>query len=446
MPRLIVFLLLVTFYLGFDTYTYYGLSSLIGTQSFFCRLFCGTSESAEVLHQHSDTWIGVSHEKIFWVLYWLTTVLVFLGFYKVYYDLQNFTGGVRKRSTNFLLGFGFAIIVAKVIFSLMLIFHDGGRAVYGIVEWAYVTISAQDTHYGIPNRNIIITSISAIIAILSLVGMIYGVIYGKYRYVVDKVEFVSPDLPPAFHGMKIIQISDIHAGTFDSVARVEDGIQMIQNQEADLILFTGDLINSHKDEIAPFISSFAQLSAPDGMYSVMGNHDYYGLYRIPKADTASRSAYLADFHSKQNEMGFTLLNNEAVRIHRGASSITIAGVENWGAGPFPKLGDLDLALQLVPDDQFVVMMSHDPTHWDHHILTHPKKVHLTLAGHTHGMQFGVNLLGIKWSPVKYRYKRWMGMYTAGDESLYVNRGFGFLGWPGRVGMRPEITLITLKSS
>ncbi len=414
MSRLGFLVLLLITYLGFDIYTFYGLSSLTTAQSFFCST------------------------------YWIISAIVLLGFYKVSQDLQRFKSGVRPLSTNLLLGFGFAVFVAKILFSGLLLTQDFGRVILGIIN-NFSSYSADLTGTsGVPSRNRIITLASAVIAAIPFFSMLYGMTFGKYRYTVDKIKLSFPDLPSSFEGFKIIQISDIHSGTFDSVEQVRKGIDLIMEQEADMILFTGDLVNSNKNEIDPYIDTFAHLNAPYGMFSVMGNHDYYGMYRIPKGDHASKSAYLSDFNNKHKRMGFEIMNNTSKAISIDGDTIYLVGVENWGAGPFPKKGDLSKALKDVPDNTFSILMSHDPTHWDHHVLKHPNKIHLTLAGHTHGMQFGINFLGIKWSPVKYRYKRWMGLYEELDQYLYVNRGFGFLAWPGRVGMRPEITLIELE--
>ncbi|MFT4536583.1 MAG: putative MPP superfamily phosphohydrolase [Saprospiraceae bacterium] len=414
MSRLGFLVLLLIIYLGFDIYTFYGLSSLITAQSFFCSI------------------------------YWAVSAIVLLGFYKVSQDLQRFKGGVRPLSTNLLLGFGFAVFVGKILLSGLLFTQDLGRLVIGALNNLSTTIAELTGTSDIPPRHSIITMISVGLAAIPFFSMLYGMTVGKYRYVIDHVKLSFPDLPNLFDGFKVIQISDIHSGTFDSVEQVRKGIDLIMAQEADIILFTGDLVNSNKNEIDPYIDTFAHLSAPYGMYSVMGNHDYYGMYKIPKGDHASKSAYLADFNNKHKRMGFEIMNNTSKIISKGSDSIRLVGVENWGAGPFPKKGSLSKALEGVSDNEFSILMSHDPTHWDHHVLKNPKQIHLTLAGHTHGMQFGINFLGIRWSPVKYRYSRWMGLYKELDQYLYVNRGFGFLAWPGRVGMRPEITLIELE--
>src|SRR5690606_12098197 len=233
----------------------------------------------------------------------------------------------------------------------------------------------------------------------------------------------------------------IHAGSFDSIADVQRGADMINELEPDLILFTGDLVNSKKDEIDPYMDVFKGLKAKIGKFAVLGNHDYYGLYDVAPQD---EKQYWTDFYKKYEDMGFELLNNRSKKIELGGESIRLVGVENWGAGRFfPKFGDLDKALAEVKEEEFCILMSHDPTHWENKVIPHAKKIDLTLSGHTHGMQFGVNIPGFKWSPIQYRYKHWLGLYSEADQHLYVNRGFGFLGFPGRVGMWPEISLFEL---
>jgi len=280
------------------------------------------------------------------------------------------------------------------------------------------------------------------VSILPFLAMIYGIIWGKYRYVVEHVTVDYESLPDSFDGLKIVQISDVHSGTWDSLKGVERGIRLIEEQEPDVIVFTGDLVNADKDEIDPFMHLFARLSAPKGKFAVLGNHDYYGQPR----DKSQRQAYYDDFFAKYKKMGFDLILNDSRIITKGSDEINLIGVENWGSGRyFPKRGDLDLATQKVKNGAFSILLSHDPSHWTLKVQPHTHHFHLTLSGHTHGRQFGINLPFFKWSPVQYRYKQWMGLYEQAGQYLYVNRGFGLLAYPGRVGMSPEVTLITLRS-
>ena len=209
----------------------------------------------------------------------------------------------------------------------------------------------------------------------------------------------------------------------------------------DLILFTGDLVNNDSREILPFIEDFKRLKATNGVYSVLGNHDY-GDYKQWDS-VASKEENMQLLYKYQKEMGFQLLNNENVIIRKGEDKFGIYGVENWGNKPFPQRGDLDKALEGNQDMEFKILLSHDPTHWNKKVIEHPEHFDLTLSGHTHGMQFGVEIPGFKWSPIKYIYPQWAGLYEKKKQYLYVNRGFGFLGFPGRVGIWPEITVIEL---
>jgi predicted MPP superfamily phosphohydrolase len=287
---------------------------------------------------------------------------------------------------------------------------------------------------------------SGILLASSLPGVVItdGVVRGRYNYKVYEEELRFKDLPKAFDGLKIVQISDIHSGSFDSEAGVRRGIELIKAQNADLILFTGDIVNVFADEMEPWISLFSELRAPMGQYSVLGNHDYHSRWVAwkTKEEGIINHDKIIDIH---NKIGFKLLNNDHVLFEKEGQKIALLGVENWGKKPFPQIGDIHKTLAPVPNDMFKVLMSHDPSHFDLIISKLETPIHLTLSGHTHGAQFGIESKFLKWSPVQYRYPRWAGLYEENERYLYVNRGFGFLGFPGRVGIRPEITAITLRS-
>jgi uncharacterized protein len=255
------------------------------------------------------------------------------------------------------------------------------------------------------------------------------------------VRLAFADLPEAFHGMKLVQISDIHSGSFDDKEAVARGVAMIQAENPDLLVFTGDLVNNLASEIEPYKDLFGSLSAPLGKFAVLGNHDY-GDY-VQWDSPAAKAANVEAVKQHNTEMGFQMLNNDSLQLTRDGQTIRLAGVENWGKPPFPQHGDLNRALQGVAPEEFTVLLSHDPTHWDMQVRDHAKHVHLTLSGHTHGFQMGIEIPGIKWSPVQWRYKQWAGAYEEGGQYLYVNRGFGYIGFPGRVGIWPEITVIEL---
>lgn len=286
---------------------------------------------------------------------------------------------------------------------------------------------------------------------LSWTGMLFGgglfgtLIYGfgnKYRYQITRVPVPSPSLPAAFKGLKIVQISDIHAGSFNDKKAVQKGVEKILKEEPDLILFTGDLVNNKADEMDEYRDLFAQLRAPLGVYSILGNHDY-GDY--VKWDTEEqKTANLRALKKVHADMGWRLLMNEHVVLERDGAQIALLGVENWGAkASFPKYGKLDQAYAGAEKYPFKILLSHDPSHWDAQVRKEYADIDLMLSGHTHGMQFGVEIPGFRWSPVQYIYNQWAGLYDDGKQKLYVNRGYGFLGYPGRVGILPEITVLEL---
>jgi hypothetical protein len=266
-------------------------------------------------------------------------------------------------------------------------------------------------------------------------------IKGKYDYKVHRQTLYFDDLPPAFDGFTITQLSDIHSGSFDNTAAVQRGIDLAKSQNSDLFVFTGDLVNNAAWEIEPYIGHFNQLKAPYGQYSILGNHDY-GDY-IQWDSPAAKAANLATLEEHHKALDYRLLLNENAAIEKDGQKIALIGVQNWGRG-FIKMGDLDKALEGVDKDAFKILLSHDPTHWEEKVRYHPTTIHLTLSGHTHGAQFGVETDKLRWSPVQYRYLDWAGLANEKDRYLYVNRGFGFLAFSGRLGIWPEITVITLK--
>ncbi|MBN8721006.1 MAG: metallophosphoesterase [Sediminibacterium magnilacihabitans] len=281
---------------------------------------------------------------------------------------------------------------------------------------------------------------------LGIGGGLFGtLLYGfsnKYNYQVLKVRLKFNNLPPAFHGLKLVQISDIHSGSFQDKKAVEHGVNMVLQQKADLILFTGDLVNDRAVEMDDYKDLFSRVQAPMGVYSILGNHDYGDYVSWPSE--AVKAANLEALKKVHADMGWRLLMNEHVLLEKDGQQIALLGIENWGAkGRFPKYGKMNLAYPGTEKIPFKLLMSHDPSHWDAEIKPHYPDIDLVLAGHTHGMQFGVENPYFKWSPVQWMYKEWAGLYEDGKQKLYVNRGFGFIGYPGRVGILPEITVIEL---
>jgi predicted MPP superfamily phosphohydrolase len=281
---------------------------------------------------------------------------------------------------------------------------------------------------------------------LAVGGTVFGtLVYGfgnKYRYQVSRMRMSFKNLPAAFKGMRIVHISDIHSGSFTDKEAVEKGIKKILKEKPDMILFTGDLVNDRASEMKDYMDVFSQLKAPFGVYSTLGNHDYGDYARWESIEAKKEN--LEQLKQVHKNMGWRLLMNEHVVLEKGGDRIALLGIENWGAkGNFSKYGKMEEAYPGAEQYPFKILMSHDPSHWDAEVRTKYNDIDLTLAGHTHGMQFGLELPGFKWSPIKYMYKQWAGLYEAGDQRLYVNRGFGFLGYPGRIGILPEITVIEL---
>jgi len=327
--------------------------------------------------------------------------------------------------------------VSLLVFVLTEVLTDVYRLINGAIKYL------SEGNFIYPERPLNGIYLGILLASIIIIAFIYGIAKGKYAYRIIKHTLYFDDLPTAFDGFKLVQISDVHAGSLNNPKAVQKGIDLINRQQADLFVFTGDLVNNKAEEIKPYINHFSQVKAPFGQFSILGNHDY-GDYVKWDSDWAKRENLdqLKKYHA---EIGFRLLLDEHVKLEKDGQKIILAGVENWGLG-FGERGDLNKALNGTATDDFKILLSHDPTHWEAQVKNHPSKINLTLAGHTHGMQFGIEALGIKWSPVQFRYKHWAGIKEENNRILNVNRGFGFIGFSGRVGIWPEITLIELKKT
>ena len=296
----------------------------------------------------------------------------------------------------------------------------------------------------IPSRRKFVSTLGWGLAAIPFASILYSIFKGKYNYKVWKYTLYFDNLPKAFDGYRITQISDIHCGSFDNYEKIRYGVELINSQKSDVILFTGDLVNNLANEVHNWKSLFATLQAPDGVFSIMGNHDYgdYSSWETPEA----KQQNLEHLFQLQKQMGWQLLLNKHCYLERNGEKIALIGVENWGHGRFSKYGDLNKAMEGVNTEDFKILMSHDPTHWQEVVLPENKDIQLTLSGHTHGMQCGIEIPGwLKWSPSQYIYKYWGGMYEEGGKYLNVNRGFGYHAFPGRLGVWPEITVIELKT-
>ena len=296
----------------------------------------------------------------------------------------------------------------------------------------------------IPSRRKFVSTLGWGLAAIPFASILYSIFKGKYNYKVWKYTLYFDNLPKAFDGYRITQISDIHCGSFDNYEKIRYGVELINSQKSDVILFTGDLVNNLANEVHNWKSLFATLQAPDGVFSIMGNHDYgdYSSWETPEA----KQQNLEHLFQLQKQMGWQLLLNKHCYLERNGEKIALIGVENWGHGRFSKYGDLNKAMEGVNTEDFKILMSHDPTHWQEVVLPENKDIQLTLSGHTHGMQCGIEIPGwLKWSPSQYIYKYWGGMYEEDGKYLNVNRGFGYHAFPGLLGVWPEITVIELKT-
>ena len=375
-------------------------------------------------------------------IYFLLTAITWAGF--IFFRQINWAA-MPHLLRNVYIAFVIGFIVGKLLILIVLLIDDLRRLVtWLITSLAFNNTQSADAVTDPIERSEFLKRTALVLAGVSLLGFISG-IRNRYSYRVRNIKMKFDSLPVAFRGLKIVQISDIHTGSFDNHAAVAHGIDRVMDQKADIILFTGDLVNNHAHEVdEEYHKIYSRLSAPMGVYSTLGNHDYGDYVQWPSPqDKINNLETLKGIHQS---MGWRLMMNEHIVFERGADKIALLGIENWGAkANFPKYGSMKkayagLAEKNVP---FKILMSHDPSHWDAEVKVLYKDINLTLSGHTHGMQFGIDSKIFKWSPVQYIYKQWAGLYEEGGQSLYVNRGFGFLGYPGRLGILPEITVIEL---
>jgi uncharacterized protein len=378
----------------------------------------------------------LTSKKWIYILFFALTILVLVNL--IYQFMSPNEGRVLTPAKSYALGFFLTVVALKVVLISFLFTEDVIRILYGAYQKAF---GERDSFY-LPSRRKFISQIALGIAAIPFASMLYGIYKGRYNYKVLTYNLEYPDLPDAFDGYQITQISDIHSGSFDNKEKIEYAVDLINKQQSDVILFTGDLVNNQASEMDQWKSTFSKLTAKDGVYSILGNHDYGDYMNWP--NEAAKQENLDYLFQIQKEIGFDLLKNESRFLERNGERIALIGVENWGAG-FKQVGDLDKASKAVKPEDFKILMSHDPTHWEKVAVNHPLHYHLTLSGHTHGMQFGIEIPGwIKWSPAKWRYKYWAGLYEQNKQIINVNRGFGYLAFPGRVGIWPEITVIKLK--
>jgi len=394
---------------------------------------------ASILEWYSYQAVRTSFDNK-WVqrIYLVVSLLAFL--FLVYSFMKFDRSNGQNHQTLVTLGLFLLIYIPKLFIAIFLLTEDVFRLFIGAYQYFSHTETSSNFF---PSRRKFISRSALALAAIPFSSIIYGIFQGRFNYKVIKQPIFFDDLPDEFDGFTLMQLSDIHSGSFDHPEKIQYGIDLINEQNFDLLVFTGDIVNTHANEMDGWYEMFSKIKNPEfGKYSILGNHDY-GEY----VDWPSESAKQANFEAIKAihpKIGFNLLLNENVKLKKGNSELNLIGVENWGRG-FKQAGDLKKASEGLTQKDFKILLSHDPSHFDLEVKEHPLNYHLTLSGHTHGMQFGIEIPGVfKWSPVQYVYRYWAGLYENLGRYIYVNRGFGYHAYPGRVGIWPEITLIELK--
>jgi predicted MPP superfamily phosphohydrolase len=372
---------------------------------------------------------------------WVYAVLSIALLLYIVYGFTQFDRSVGQTQSSLrIMGLLLLVYVPKILITLILLGEDVFRVLIGVINH-FVDNNNEATF--LPSRRKFVSQMGLGLAAIPFLSLIYGIFEGKYNFKVIKQAIFFPDLPDAFDGFTITQISDVHSGSFDNPEKISYAIDLINEQKTDLILFTGDIVNTHAKEMHPWLATFNKIDKHAfGKYAVLGNHDYgeYVTWKT-KEEKAENFEAIKQLYA---QIGFTLLLNEHTFIEKNGQKIALVGVENWGHN-FKQAGDLNKAAAGLTKKDFKILMSHDPSHWEHVVKKDDKHFHLTLSGHTHGMQFGIEIPGyFKWSLAQYVYKQWAGLYENLGRYVYVNRGFGFHAYPGRVGIMPEITVIQLK--
>ena len=378
-------------------------------------------------------------KRVLFGFYWGATAYILLAFltYRIV-GPQGINPHVQRWSTVFF----FILYISKLPALLFLIVDDVVRLVKFFVRRIHHEPADPESYEGPKiTRSKFLVQASVVAAAIPATSLGFGILSGAYDYRIRRKQIPIKDLPNAFEGLKIGQLSDIHSGSFFNKTAVEGGVDLLMKEKPDIFMFTGDLVNNETSEVKDYKQIFGKVSAPLGAFSTLGNHDY-GDYR-QWSSPAEKRKNLDDMVRVHKEMGWDLLMNENRTVKVDGQELAVIGIENWGAGRFAKYGDMAEAYKGTEDIQTKILLPHDPSHWDAQVRPDFSDVDLMLAGHTHGFQFGVEIGNFRWSPSQYMYKQWADLYTEGHQHLYVNRGFGFIGYPGRVGILPEITILEL---
>ncbi|MGN6166215.1 MAG: metallophosphoesterase [Flavisolibacter sp.] len=380
---------------------------------------------------------GPKTKSVIYISYWTISVIALIILFLLPL-FENFPRSVRSVVFAVIIG----LFLCKLIASVFFLLDDIRRGIQWIAgKLLFNNTEGEEMESGRMSRSVFLSWFGLAVGGSLFSSLIYG-FSNKYNYKVKRVSLKYPNLPPSFRGLKIAQLSDIHSGSFNDKTAVLKGVEKTLALQPDIILFTGDLVNNIADEMADYMDVFSRLKAPMGVYSILGNHDYGDYVAWPDAQAKRKN--LEKVKQVHQQLGWRLLLDEHVMLEKESQQIALIGIQNWSAlKRFPKYGNLGKAYAGAEAAPFKILMSHDPTHWDAEVRPKFGDIDLMLSGHTHGMQFGVEIPWFKWSPVEYVYKQWMGLYEEGRQKLYVNRGYGFIGYPGRVGILPEITLIEL---
>lgn len=390
-------------------------------------------------------------KKIFAVAWWTYTSILVIGVFAAIF-LPSYMSLYLSLRSVIMVAF-FLTVVCKLMMLPFLLIDDLRRGIIKLSRSSKkkTTKLAKDetgnfatATIGPPiSRSSFLIKAGVITAAIPLSSLSWGIISGAYDYRVKRKTLILPNLPKVFDGIKMAQISDVHSGSFYNRKAVLGGVEMLLAEKPDIAFFTGDLVNNIASEMRDYQDIFSKVKAPLGVYSTLGNHDY-GDYQFGRSASVAKTKNLKDLITTHQLMGWNLLMNEHRRIKVDGEEIGILGVENWGMGRFPKYGRMDLAVKNTDDLPVKLLLSHDPSHWRGQVLTDYPQIDAMFSGHTHGMQFGVRAEHFQWSPVQYIYNEWAGLYQEKHQQLYVNVGYGFLGYPGRVGILPEITIFELK--
>jgi len=388
--------------------------------------------------------------SLFWqraikIGYWSVSMFIILLFASFMFFREPAGGFVNAQTRNLIATFFFGVMITKVILLLFVLTDDAvrlGQWLFDFFRPASLPETASQNK-GIP-RSEFLAKTGVIVATAPTLALGYGIISGAHDYQIRRRQVRLPNLPKSFHGLKIAQLSDIHSGSFFNKTAVKAGVEMLLAEKPDVVFFTGDLVNNFAEEVCEYVPIFEKVKAPLGVYSVLGNHDYADY--VYWSNSEDKMQNLHDLIEAHRLMGWKLLNDTHTYLKQGSDQIAIIGVQNWGAkGHFPKYGNLQKAVSGIKDASVKLLLSHDPSHWDAQIRPQFPDIDITFSGHTHGMQFGVEIGNFHWSPVQYMYPQWADLYQINNQYLYVNRGFGFIGFPGRIGILPEITIIELVS-